>query len=260
MILQKWFKHRSPIGSGYRGDVILFNDTFMNYNYPSVGIATVELLEMAGYNVKLPNAGCCGRPMISKGFLKSARQQAKHNVDLLFDHASQGTPIIGCEPSCLLTLRDEYPDLLKDDKSKSVAANTYMIDEFLWKLHDNNELDLTFKDTPRKILFHGHCHQKAIVGTQFSTQILSLPPGHQVELIDAGCCGMAGAFGYEKEHFDLSMQIGGLKLFPAIEAKNQGWDIAVMGISCRQQIENGTGKRPEHLAEVLRQAILTDPS
>ena len=256
--LKQWFKNHRPLSSGSQGEVILFNDTFMTYNYPSVGIAAVELLELAGYRVRLANVRCCGRPMISKGLLKRARGNARYNVDHLFEAASKGTPIIGCEPSCLLAFRDEYPDLLQDEKSKVVAENSFMIDEFLAKLSEEGALDLAFSGQPRKVLFHGHCHQKALVGVEAAKTALSLAPGHQVEVVDSGCCGMAGAFGYEKEHYDLSMQIGGMKLFPAIEAKGQEWDVAVMGVSCRQQIEHGTGRRARHLVEVLRDSVLTE--
>ena len=256
--LGQWFKNHRPLSSGSRGEVILFNDTFMTYNYPSVGIAAVELLELAGYKVRLANVRCCGRPMISKGLLKRARGNARFNVDRLFEAASKGTPIIGCEPSCLLAFRDEYPDLLQDNKSKVVAENSFMIDEFLAKISEEGALDLSFSGQPRKVLFHGHCHQKALVGVEAAKTALSLAPGHHVEVVDSGCCGMAGAFGYEKEHYDLSMQIGGMKLFPAIEAKGQEWDVAVMGVSCRQQVEHGTGRRARHLVEVLRDSVLTE--
>ena len=256
--LRHWFKSHRRLGSGSRGEVILFNDTFMTYNYPSVGIAAVELLELAGYRVRLADVRCCGRPMISKGLLRRAKGNARYNVDRLFDAASRGVPIVGCEPSCLLTFRDEYQDLLQDDKSKVVAENSFLIDQFLAKLADEGALDLAFSGQPRNVLFHGHCHQKALVGVEAAKTALSLAPGHQVEVVDAGCCGMAGAFGYEKEHYELSMQIGGMKLFPAIAAKGQGWEVAVMGVSCRQQVEHGTGRRARHLVEVLRDSVLTE--
>ena len=171
--------------------------------------------------------------------------------------ASQGTPIVGCEPSCLLTLRDEYPDLLGDEKSKVVADKSLLIDEFLVKAQEQGNLDLDFSDDSRSILFHGHCHQKALLGTEASIKALSMPPGHSVELIDAGCCGMAGAFGYEKEHYDISMAIGEDRLFPAVRGKGAEWEVAVTGISCRQQIDHGTSRRVKHLVEVLRDAVKT---
>lgn len=233
----------------------MFNDTFMNYNYPQVGRAAVELLEAAGFRVELANAGCCGRPMISKGLLGEAATQARYNVDLLVGYASQGVPIVGCEPSCLLTLRDEYPDFLKDEKSRMVAEHSYLIDEFLMMLQDRGELDLEFRDVPKKVLFHGHCHQKALAGMDCSIRALSLPSGYQVEAVNAGCCGMAGSFGYEREHYEISMAIGGQALFPAVNAKGADWEVAVSGVSCRQQIEQGTGRAARHLVEVLRDAL-----
>ena len=256
--LHQWFKDHWPLRPGSRGEVILFNDTFMTYNYPSVGIAAVELLELAGYRVRLANVRCCGRPMISKGMLNRAKRNARYNVDRLYRDASNGIPIIGCEPSCLLAFRDEYPDLLQDEKAKVVADNTFLIDEFLAKLSEEGTLDLAFSGQVRKVLFHGHCHQKALANLDAAKTALNLPPGNQVEIVDAGCCGMAGAFGYEKEHYELSMQIGGMKLFPAIEAKGQAWEVAVMGVSCRQQVEHGTGRRARHLVEVLRDSVLTE--
>ncbi len=259
--LPKWFSSQRkgnppvyPLREGGR-TVVLFNDTFMNYNYPQVGRAAVELLEAAGFRVELANAGCCGRPMISKGLLGEAATQARYNVDLLVGYASQGVPIVGCEPSCLLTLRDEYPDFLKDEKSRMVAEHSYLIDEFLMMLQDRGELDLEFRDVPKKVLFHGHCHQKALAGMDCSIRALSLPSGYQVEAVNAGCCGMAGSFGYEREHYEISMAVGGQALFPAVNAKGADWEVAVSGVSCRQQIEQGTGRAARHLVEVLRDAL-----
>jgi Fe-S oxidoreductase len=264
--LPKWFAGREipldpPLRKGEADSVatsntvVLFNDTFMNYNYPQVGKAAVELLEAAGLRVVLANGGCCGRPMISKGMLDEATTHAHDTVDLLYPYAEQGIPIIGCEPSCLLTFRDEYPELVKNEKSAKVAENSYMIDEYLTMLAEKGELKLEFKDTEKKILFHGHCHQKALVGTDSSLAALRLPPGNEVELINAGCCGMAGSFGFEKEHYQISMDIGEHALFPAVNAKGPEWEVAVMGVSCRQQIEHGTGRPARHLVEVLRDSL-----
>jgi Fe-S oxidoreductase len=262
-----WFKSRAASskgkpGKGKAGMVALFNDTFMNYNYPQVGMAAVEILEGAGFQVVLADSPCCGRPMISKGLLDKSKAHAQRNVDMLYSYVEQGIPIVGCEPSCLLTLRDEYPDLLshgKDhEKAKLVAANSYLIDEFLAMLQDRGELSLEFTDARKKVLFHGHCHEKALVGTRHSIAALKLPPGYEVEEVDSGCCGMAGSFGYEKEHYDISMAVGRERLFPAVEAKDEEWEVAVMGISCRQQIEHGTGRKARHLVEVLRDALRCD--
>ncbi len=250
------FSNRTPPPGGSRGPVVLFNDTFMNYNVPEIGMAAVEVLESAGFEVKLANARCCARPMISKGLLTEAKANAMYNVDLLTPYAADGIPIIGCEPSCLLTLRDEYPDLLRDEDSKVVAANAYLIDEFLMKLQRKGELDLQFSDQGRNVLFHGHCHQKALAGTADALAVLDLPPNFTVEEAKTGCCGMAGSFGFEKEHYEVSMAIGGQKLFPQVQSKGEDWEIAVMGISCRQQVEHGTDRRARHLVEVLRDALI----
>ena len=255
--LPQWFADRGQDGHGAKyGMVALYNDTFMNYNYPEIGIAAVEVLEAAGYSVELVNGGCCGRPMISKGLLDQAREQANANIDALYAYAERGIPIVGCEPSCLLTLRDEYPEFVGDQRARTVAENSFLIDEFMARAHSVGKLDLEFSALNKKVMFHGHCHQKAISGTGDSMFVLNMPPGFEAELINAGCCGMAGSFGFEKEHYDISMQIGGLSMFPAIEAKPD-WEVAVMGVSCRQQVEHGAGRRARHLIEVLRDAVVT---
>jgi len=236
--------------------VVLFNDTFMNYNYPQVGKAAVELLEAAGFHVELANAGCCGRPMISKGMLKEAAEHARYNVDLLYHYAQEGVAIVGCEPSCILSFRDEYPEMLQDEKSRKVAEHVYLIEEFLMMLQEKGELNLKFGDGTKKVLFHGHCHQKALAGLDSSMGALRLPPGMEVELVNAGCCGMAGSFGFEKEHYDISMTIGEQGLFPAVNGKGEDWEVAVTGVSCRQQIEDGTGRKARHLVEILQDALV----
>ena len=254
----QWFRSRRRGGDSRIAPtqtVVLLNDTYMNYNYPGVGKAAVALLEAAGFKVELADAPCCGRPMISKGMLDAAAANAAHNVSLLHAYAGQGIPIIGCEPSCLLTLRDEYPQLVPGPEAQTVAQHSYLIDEFLVKLRAEGRLELEFNDLEKKVLFHAHCHQRSLAGTAPSLDALRLPPGYQVELVNAGCCGMAGSFGYEKEHYDLSMTIGAEALFPAVNAKGPDWEVAVMGVSCRQQIEHGTGRNARHLAEVLAEAL-----
>ena len=250
----RWFARHKPVGDGHRGKVALFNDTFMNCNYPSIGKAAVEVLEKAGFEVILAGNRCCGRPMISKGFLDKAREHAEYNVRVLHDYVTQGIPIVGCEPSCLLTLRDEYPDLLPGKEATEVAQNSYMIEEFLRALARNDALELKFNGLKRKLLFHGHTFQKALVGTEAALEVLRLPPGYQVEEMDGGCCGMAGAFGYEKEHYNLAQAIGQQRVFPIIAA-HPDWEVVVMGVSCHQMIQQGTGRPARHLIEVLRDAI-----
>jgi Fe-S oxidoreductase len=257
---ERWFrKHVPATGSPVQGKVVLFHDTFMNYNYPEIGRAAVAVLERAGYEVMLVAKKCCGRPMISKGMLEEARANAIYNVNLLAPYAEQGIPIIGCEPSCILTLRDEYPDLMADARVHTVAAHSFMIEEFLAQLHGRGELHLRFKKVKRQLLLHGHCHQKALIGTGPSLTVLRLPPGFEVEEVDSGCCGMAGSFGFEHEHYDISRAIGLRRLFPAVQAKmqttNGDFDVVAAGVSCRQQVEHFTGKRPKHLVEVLAEAL-----
>jgi Fe-S oxidoreductase len=257
---EKWFAKHQKAKGGAEGkqngrQVVLFHDTFMNYNYPHVGKATVELLETAGFEVILPNKRCCARPMISKGMIEQAKAHARYNVESLLPYVTEGIPVIGCEPSCLLTLRDDYPSLIPSEETELVAEHAFMVEEFLLSCHEKGELDLEFADTPKQILLHGHCHQRALVGIQPSVQVLSLPPGHAVEVIDSSCCGMAGSFGYETEHYDLSMEIGRLRLFGQIENQQGDFEVAVSGVSCREQIQHGTGKAPKHLIELLRDAV-----
>jgi FAD/FMN-containing dehydrogenase/Fe-S oxidoreductase len=256
----QWYRQHTPtITANSTRKVILFHDTFMNYNYPEIGKAAVTVLERAGYEVMLVAKRCCGRPMISKGMLEEARAHAIYNVNLLAPYAEQGIPIIGCEPSCILTLRDEYPDLVSDKRVETVAAHSFMIEEFLATLHGRGELHLAFKDIRRNLLLHGHCHQKALIGTGPSLAVLRLPPGFEVEEVDSGCCGMAGSFGFEQEHYDLSRAIGSRRLFPAVQVKlqatNGDFDVVAAGVSCRQQVEHFTGKRSKHLVEVLAEAL-----
>ena len=245
---------RRPTGN-QRKQVVLFHDTFMNYNYPQIGEAALHVLETAGFEVILPQKKCCGRPMISKGMLEQAIENARYNIEQLKPYAAKGIPIVGCEPSCILALRDDYVDLIESRDAKLVGEHAFMIDEFLMEFHEAGELNLDFTDARKDILLHGHCHQRAIVGIQPSLKALSLPPGYAVEAIDSSCCGMAGSFGYEKEHYDLSMKIGEMRLFDTIKEKEGDFEVAVAGASCREQIKHGTGKEPKHLIELIADAI-----
>jgi len=250
---EKWFSKRAKVTSPKK--VVLFHDTYLNYNEPNVGIAVTDVLEKSGFEVILPDKKCCGKPMISKGMVKNMVKNAVYNVERLAEYAGQGIPIVGCEPSCILTIRDDYLDLIDDERAKLVSDNTYTIEEFLLMLYEKGELNLEFNDTEKNILLHGHCYQKAYIGTAPSLQILSLPPGYKVEEIKSGCCGMAGAFGYEKEHYDFSMEVGNLQLFKAIREAEGEFDIVAAGTSCRNQIKDGTGKRAKHFVEVLAEAL-----
>jgi Fe-S oxidoreductase len=238
-----------------QGAVVLFNDTFNTYNYPHVAIAATEVLEAAGFEVILPGHKCCGRPMMSKGLVNKARRAARDTLGRLAPLAEQGLPIIGLEPSCLLSMRDEYFALLPNDpRVKLVAEHCFTFEEFIAQLAEAGQLKLDFTAEPRSVLLHGHCHQKALVGTGPSKQTLELP-GHTVTEIDSGCCGMAGAFGYEVEHYDISLAMAERRLLPVIRQKNQDTIIAAAGVSCRQQIKHGAGRQALHPAEILRAAL-----
>jgi FAD/FMN-containing dehydrogenase/Fe-S oxidoreductase len=251
-----WFVSRNgsrPRGS--RGRVVLFDDTYMRYNYPEIGQAAVRVLEAAGFEPILVPRKCCGRPLISKGLIQRAKQNAAHNIALLAPYVEQGIPIVGCEPSCVLTFRDEYPSLVDDPRADRLAKHVLMIEEFLVGLHDRGELALPLRAGIRSVLLHGHCHQKALIGSGPSARVLGLLPGVAVEEVDSGCCGMAGSFGYEKEHYELSIAIGERRLFPAVRAAAADSEIVAAGVSCRQQIAHGTGRRARHLVEVLAAAL-----
>jgi FAD/FMN-containing dehydrogenase/Fe-S oxidoreductase len=250
---EDWFYAHQAEGDGAKGDVVLFHDTFNNFNTPNVAMAATRLLERAGYRVRLSNKRCCGRPMISKGMLHEAKDNARWNVDQLAPYAENNVPIVGLEPSCLLTLRDEYPDFLRSVAARRVAENSFLLEEFLLRELGSGKLSLKFNNNGRKALLHGHCHQKALVGTAPTISILKIA-GFEVSEIDSGCCGMAGSFGFEKEHYDLSLTIGNRRLGPAVKAAAADVEIIAPGISCRQQIEHLTGRRAKHPAEALWEA------
>lgn len=228
----------------------------MTYLEPEIGVATTEVLEAAGYEVVLAEGRtCCGRPMLSQGFIEKARAHATDNVRVLAPYAERGIPIVGCEPSCVLTIRKDYPELVPGDAAKVVAEHTYTLEEFLAARAAAGDLALRFTDEPRTLLLHGHCHQKALGGTGPALSALRLPSGYQVEEIPSNCCGMAGSNGYECEHYERSMQAAELALLPAVRAASGSTEIAAAGISCRQQIAHGTGRRARHPALLLRDAL-----
>lgn len=248
-----WFESR-PRPAPQAEKVVLLVDTFTNYNHPSIGRAAVQVLEAAGYQVLLADHGCCGRPMLSKGLLNEARPAAAGNVAVLATYAKLGLPIIGLEPSCLLTLRDEYLDLLPNEPKAFVVARTaFLIEEFIAEHADRFHPLFTQADSQR-LLVHGHCYQKALTGTAALQAMLRLP-GWQVSEVNSGCCGLAGSFGYEAEHYDVSMAVGEDRLFPAIRASAPSVGLAASGMSCRHQIEQGTGRAARHPIEWLAEAL-----
>ena len=238
--LIRWHRKR-PRRTGT--PVIFLADSFTTFTEPGVGRASIELLEAAGYDVRLESGGCCGRSSISKGLLDDARAKAEDLTRRLEGDAL----ITGCEPSCLLTLREEHVQLLGD---RGIAARTRLVEELLL------EADLPLRDLgPRRILFHGHCHQKALAGTAATVALLKKLPNAEVVELDAGCCGMAGSFGFESEHYELSMRIGAMRLFPAVRREPAETLIAATGVSCRQQIAHGTGRPARHPVQMVREAL-----
>jgi len=257
--LRRWFRRRPPATAvASQGQLIFLADSFTTFTEPSAGRAAIELLELAGWQVRFEDAVCCGRASLSKGLVDQARRMATTMTRRLGDAAAGGAPIVGVEPSCLLTLRDEYLSLLPGDPAaRSVAAATRLPEELLLQAITDGRLILPQHNpfSGRRILFHGHCHQKALAGTAITVALLRSIPGAKVVEIDAGCCGMAGSFGFEAEHYELSMSIGELRLFPAIRAEPDDTIIAATGVSCRQQIAHGTSRPARHPVELLRQAV-----
>jgi FAD/FMN-containing dehydrogenase/Fe-S oxidoreductase len=251
---------------GYRGSngakprtgkpVVFFHDTFMEHNNPEVGQAAWKVLEAAGFEpLLLEKKECCGRPAVSKGLLDEAVRLAKHNIALLAPLAREGIPIVGCEPSCISMLIDEYPDLVPGDDARAVAEMAMPIEHLLEREMDTILAESIFDKAPRKILFHGHCHQKAVFGVSGTLSLLRKIPACEVEEVDSGCCGMAGSFGYEAEHYDLSIQLAEMNLAPAVRAASENTIICAPGTSCRDQIEHITGRHALHPIEVLAGAI-----
>ena len=246
---RRWFKRHVPdTRAGIRGSVLLIDDCFTTYNNPSVGRAAVALLEASGYRVELANLECCGRPAISKGLLDRGRALARDNVRKLAPYARQGVPILGCEPSCLLTLVDEYRDFRLGPDADLVAAHSRLVDAFL---ADRTAVpDLVLTPSESRVLLHGHCQQKALVGTSGTLSALRRVPGLDVQELDSGCCGMAGSFGYELGHYNLSKALAERVLLPALAA-NPASRLIAPGFSCRSQVHAFAGVNALHPVEFL---------
>jgi Fe-S oxidoreductase len=251
-----WFDNRPGVNGQPRKQVVLFDDTYMNYHETKVGISAVELLESCGYEVILARAGCCQRPSISHGFLKEAKAEGEKTLRKLKKFIDDGLQIVVCEPGCASALTDDLPDLIDDEElGKSISENVKMIDVFLESEINAGNINIEFTTTFNKLMIHGHCHQKSLYGTTAMERVLSRIPNLVVEVLDSGCCGMAGSFGYEKEHYDLSIKIGEDRLFPAIRRKEENTGLVACGFSCRHQIAHGTGAEAKHWVEVLRGKI-----
>ncbi len=262
--LDRWYSKNKKLlekNNGFKKTVYLFNDEFTRFNDTDVGIKAIFLLTKLGYNVIIPKHLESARTYLSKGLVKKAKTIANKNILLLKDKISDTTPLLGIEPSAILTFRDEYQDLAfpeNRDAAKKLAGNSFMIEEFLEReMKAGNIKKEQFTTADKHIKLHGHCHQKALASTRPTLFVLGFPENYTVEEIPSGCCGMAGAFGYEKEHYDLSMKVGELVLFPAVRSSSKETIIAAPGTSCRHQIKDGTKRTALHPVEILYDALNT---
>jgi len=237
------------------GSVYLFCDEFTNWNDTEIGIKSIQLLQALKYDVKLIKHSESGRAAISKGLLLRARKMANSNVRIFKDLINEDIPLVGIEPSAILSFRDEYPKIVDKGNieiAKNISKNTFMIEEFLAREAKKGKINSkNFSKEQKQILLHGHCHQKSLGNIEDTIYVLSLPEHHHVSLIPSGCCGMAGSFGYEKEHFEVSQQIGNLVLFPAIKKASINTIVVASGTSCRHQILDATQREVIHPIELL---------
>ena len=253
---RRFHEHRRRAGS--RPAAALFNDTFTNFYSPDIGVAGLQVLEIAGLDVELAPLACCGRPLISQGLLAAARRQAAASVDRLYPLAERGVPIVFLEPSCLSAIKEDLPSLLRGDAQRralKVAGQSVLFEEFLERECEAGRMQLDLAAGPAQVLLHGHCHQKAMGRLAPAKALLSRIPGATVVDLEAGCCGMAGSFGYAREHFDVSRAIGERRLLPAARGVGDGSVLVASGTSCRHQIDDFTGTRALHAAELIRSLI-----
>ncbi|RLD39890.1 MAG: FAD-binding oxidoreductase, partial [Bacteroidetes bacterium] len=261
--LDSWYvKEKKKIGNkAYpNGKVYLFNDEFTRYNDTDVGIKAILLLSKLGYEVVIPVHLESARTYLSKGLVNKAKEIANKNIRLLKDIITNNEPLVGIEPSAILTFRDEYIDLADENLSidaKKLASNSFLIDEFLENEIKKGKITKEqFTNEKQSIKFHGHCHQKALAGTSSTLFVLNFPSNYTATEIPSGCCGMAGSFGFEKEHYDMSMKVGELVLFPAIRESGSDTIIAAPGTSCRHQIKDGTKRNALHTVEIMYNALV----
>ncbi len=258
--LLSWYQKNYKAPQNPIKKVYLFCDEFTNYNDAEIGIKAIQLLTALKYEVIIPKHLESGRTWLSKGLVRKAKEIANKNIEMLGFLVSMSLPIVGLEPSAILTFRDEYPDLATDKNlvaAQNLAVNSFFIDEFLAKEMESGFITKDqFTQSPKSILLHGHCQQKAVGNLSDSVKVLSFPAHYNVETISSGCCGMAGSFGYEKEHYEVSMNIGELVLFPKVRANHHTCTIAAPGTSCRHQIKDGTGVHALHTVELLFEALV----
>jgi len=257
--LNRWVNNGIPLPDiQSKGKVYIFNDEFTNFNESEIGIKAIILLTKLGYEVKIPIHVESGRTFLSKGLVRTSKKIATENVILLSSIISEERPLIGIEPSAILAFRDEYPELVEpvlQPAARELAKNTMLFDEFISSEIDKGNITSEhFTNGKKQILLHGHCQQKAIASTATTKKMLSLPENYSVSEIPSGCCGMAGSFGYEKEHYDLSQKIGEMVLFPAVRNASKETIISAPGTSCRHHIKDGTGRTVKHPIEVMYEA------
>jgi Fe-S oxidoreductase len=254
---RRWFKrHRPAPGAGRCGKVLLLDDCFTSFQEPAVGQAAVRVLERAGYEIELAGLTCCCRPMISKGMLIESRSLIDAQAGTLAARLGPDTAILGLEPSCLLTLTDEWPELLPNSHTRQIAGAAHLVEGWLAKQVGGAKCALLLEPRMEKCLVHGHCHQKALCGMHGTAAGLRLIPRLELEVLDTGCCGMAGSFGYEKEHYDLSVSIANLDLLPMLRAQPDALVVAT-GTSCRHQIRDLANRRALHPLELIERAMPT---
>lgn len=259
--LRRWIKRnlKAINPEKPKGSLYLFIDEFTDYNDTEAGIAAIRLLTSLGYEVKTASHDLSARTFISKGLLRKAKKIAVNNINSLGDLVDEATPLVGIEPSAILGFRDEYPDLADaglKEKARKLAANSYLIDEFISREFREGRIKReSFTEDNLRILLHAHCQQKAVASSACSAEMLSIPVNYSVSEIPSGCCGMAGSFGYEKEHFGLSNKIGEMILFPEIRTSSSDVAIAAPGTSCRHHIKDGTGRIAKHPVVILYEAL-----
>ena len=253
---ESWFNKRVSNSSKSRGKILFFHDTHINFIHPEVGKSAVKILEAAGFEVEITNRKCCGRTMISKGLLDDAKKNVNYNTDLLYNYVEKGIKIVGVEASCVSAMQDEFPDLADDkEKARKISENTFTIQDLLVQIQNDNSQQINWNTKDKDLLLFVHCHERALNGTNNSLNSLNLPEKFNAKLIDAGCCGMAGSFGMEKEHYDISKKMAEDRLLPTINNSNESQEIIVTGISCHDQIKDLSNKNPKYLVEVLAEAI-----
>jgi Fe-S oxidoreductase len=241
--------------------VVLFADSFNRYFEPDNLRAALKVLAASGYRVHAAKDAdgarplCCGRTFLSVGLVEEARKEARRMLRALAPHIARGVPVIGLEPSCLLTLRDEFLSMLPGDETRALAGRAVLFEEFLTQESEAGRLDLPLKPMSRKALLHGHCHQKSFAVMASVERVLKLVPGLDVETVRSSCCGMAGAFGYQADTYDVSVAMGELSLLPAVRQADSSTLVVADGTSCRHQIADGTGREAMHVARVLAMSL-----